>query len=183
MNKVVIAVISVVGVFAVACSSVSTTVSPFISPISPLTTPSIAEQRIKPLNLTSPDSILEWIEHGLNTADMQVFDLSARDSVGYGLCESEGIGAFTNKQFLDEVRLRLSSQPKCSVYTYHSGEINTLWVLTSGWSPTWDFGGGNNSGYLMFEFSDQWTQGDGLYLAGVCITTMPPPFPDGKPCP
>ncbi len=182
MNRITILVLSLVGMFAIGCSSAQMRVSPSSSPISPLISPLIARPPAEQLDLKSPDSIVKWLEYSLNATDMQVFDLSTNDLIRYGPCESEWTGSFTKELFLDEVKLRISSQPKCASYKYDVGTIKTLYVLTSGWNPSWDLGGGIKSEHLTLIFSDQDAESTGFFLAGVCITTMPPPFPDGIPC-
>lgn len=158
-------------------------VSPLPSPTSRPPTASAPEQSIEPLDRTSPESIVKWVRYALEKENLSILDHLAYDTLQYGPCESEWIGTFTKKQFLDEVGLRLANHPKCSAYSYSSGAVTTLWVLTTDWNPVWDFGDVPSSEHFVFVFSDQWAMDEGLYLYGVCVTASPPPFENPIPCP
>jgi hypothetical protein len=152
------------------------------SPTSQPTPSPTKEQKLEPLDRTSPDSVLEWLKHGMKGTDTSVFALLAYETVGYGPFESEPMGVFTKEQFLDEIEVRIASRPSCLEYRYDTGAINKLWVATTDWNPVWDFGSQIKSGTVVFMFSDQLTKNDGLYLVGAWVTTSPAVLYEGIPC-
>jgi hypothetical protein len=152
------------------------------SPTSQPTPSPTKEQKLEPLDRTSPDSVLEWLKHGMKGTDTSVFALLAYDTVGYGPFESEPMGVFTKEQFLDEIEVRIASRPSCLEYRYDTGAINELWVATTDWNPVWDFGSQTKSRTVVFLFSDQLTKNDGLYLVGAWVTTIPAVLYEGIPC-
>lgn len=134
--------------------------------------PTVTVQAVKPskpLQRTSLESILEWIKYGMVKPDVTVFETLASATIVYGPNESEGTGSYTKEQFLEEIKLRLPSQPKGVTYDYRPGEITTLYITTRNWNPAWDFGGKLTSNCVVFDFSDQGTKKEGLYLTGVYV--------------
>jgi hypothetical protein len=124
----------------------------------------------KPMKKTSIESILEWMKYGMGKPDIAVFDILATNEINYGPYQSESTGFYTKEQFLKEISLRLPSQPKCVTYYYRTGEITVLYITTAGWNPEWDFGGLLVSNCVVFDFRDQGTKEEGLYLMGVYTT-------------
>jgi hypothetical protein len=86
----------------------------------------------------------------------------------FGLDEAEYDGSYWRAEFLQEVDRHLSSQTKCMAYTYREGEISTISVFTYAWDPEWKYEGRTSPGLILF-FSDQWTKGEGLYLAAAAV--------------
>jgi hypothetical protein len=121
----------------------------------------------EPLNKISVESILEWMRYAMENSVIAVFDALASNKIYYGPYASEPIGFYMKEQFIEEVGRRLSSHPKCVTYEYRTGEISVLYITTSGWIPEWDFGGQHISNCVIFDFADQGTKEEGLYLRGV----------------
>jgi hypothetical protein len=145
----------------------------------PTSTPTQVVKPSTPLQQTSIESILEWINYGVVFADITVFEKLVSSNVNsgnvnYGPFQSEGTGTYTKDQFLDEIRRRITSQPRIVTYEYFPGEITGLLISTRDWFPAWEFMGFGDmlsSNCVVFDFSDQWTKEEGLYLFGVYTTS------------
>ncbi|HSB66286.1 MAG TPA: hypothetical protein VLD65_06890 [Anaerolineales bacterium] len=145
-------------------------------------TPTLVPRPSEPLDRTSAESILEWLNYALSEPDFSFFEKIARPRIELGHAYSEGSGSyFTKEEFLEQVRQRISVQPRIAAYDIHHGEINTLFVITQGWFPAWEFG--KRSNCAGFDFSDQWTKEEGLSLFGIFTLScgvgnfMGTPFP------
>jgi hypothetical protein len=147
-------------------------------------TPTPVDRPGEPLDRTSAESVLEWLNYSLSEPDMSFFECLALPEIVYGPAYSEGTGTYSKDEFLEQVRQRISVRPRINAYNVHLGEINTLFVITWDWFPAWDFedsAGKLVSNCVVLDFSDQWTKGEGLSLHGVyttlCFGFMETPFP------
>lgn len=136
------------------------------------------------IDLTSPQSILHWVQYGLTRGDAKIFETLAYKEVGYGLYASEGLGYYTKGEFMDEIAKRLPNHPSCNSYEIHEGNISILYIFVTGWQPPWEYMEieGSFTG-LVLEFSNQQSENGEFFLTGAFGAFMLQAFPDPLPCP
>jgi hypothetical protein len=90
---------------------------------------------LEPLDRTDPQAILDWVQYGLDTNTLAVFEiLAAEDGVGYANY-LEGGQSNTQEAFLEDLALRLPTGASCDGYSFSDPWFQ---VWTSGWEPDWE---------------------------------------------
>lgn len=90
---------------------------------------------LEPLDRTDPQTILNWVQYGLENNSLAVFELlAAVDGVGYANY-LEGGQINTSEEYLADLSARLPSGANCDGYSF-SDPWFQIW--TSGWEPNWE---------------------------------------------
>ncbi len=137
-------------------------------------TPTPVAQPNEPLDRTSAESVLQWLNYALSEPDVTFFEKVALPTIYYGPAYSEPTGTYTREEFLEQIKQRISVKPWIVGYEDYPGVIHALFVTTHGWFPAWDFkdfSGKLVSNCVVFDFSDQWNKEEGLSLHGVYTTS------------
>ena len=86
------------------------------------------------LDLSDPQSSLDWLVYGLNHQDMYALTAITDSDDLENANWYEGFQPVTRESYLDQLRIRIESAPSCDGLTTQNGCIQ---VWTSRWSPPW----------------------------------------------